>query len=95
MENADIVMLVFALNEHGTYDVSEYITDVLAIHSHPTWAIVGNKVDLVEMGKLDLTLVNKFAEKHEVPLVFTSAKNNMNVQDVFLDLVTRHVATKA
>jgi small GTP-binding protein len=94
MENADIVMVVFALNELGTYDVSEYVADVLAIHVRPTWAIVGNKVDLVEMAKLDLSMVNTLAEKHEVPLVFTSAKNNMNVQDVFLDLVTKHVATR-
>ena len=91
MDNADMVMVIFALNERGTYELDDYIQDVLTMPVKTTWAIVGNKMDLVEKDKLDLSPINAFVEKHKVPLYFTSAKDNLNVQEVFLDLVNKCV----
>lgn len=95
LENADIVMVVFALDDRATYDLKGYIDDVLAMPTKPTWVIVGNKMDLVDVGKLDLSPVNTVAEKHGVPLYFTSAKENKNVHDVFLALVERRATPGA
>jgi small GTP-binding protein len=91
MDNADMVMVIFALNERASYDIGEYVDDVLTMPCKTTWAIVGNKTDLVEKDKLDLSKINVFVEKFKVPLYFTSAKDNTNVQEVFLDLVNKCV----
>ncbi len=92
LENADIVMVVFSLINGETYDVGEYVADVLDMPVSPTWAIVGNKVDLVDMDELDVSPAKALAERHGVPLYFTSAKENTNVQDVFLALVKERAA---
>jgi small GTP-binding protein len=91
MDNADMVMVVFALNVRGTYEIADYVADVLTMPVKSTWSIVGNKMDLVEKDKLDLSPVNAFVEKYNVPLYFTSAKDNTNVQEVFLDLLNKCV----
>lgn len=91
MDSADMVMVVFALNDLESQDVGDFVADVLTMPSKATWAIVGNKLDLVEKDKVNLTKINEFIEKYKVPLYFTSAKDNTNVQEVFLDLVNRCV----
>ncbi len=91
MKDADIVMVVFALDEPKTHNIGGYIADVLALPTRPTWAIIGNKVDRIETGKPDLSRVDTLAAEHNVPLYITSAKTNTNVQYAFLDLVKKRV----
>ncbi|MEX2683529.1 MAG: GTP-binding protein [Candidatus Sigynarchaeota archaeon] len=95
LENADIVLVVFALNNSGAHDLDTYIADVLAMPTPPTWAIVGNKMDLVEIGKLDLSAVKALAEKNGVSLYLTSAKENTNVQDVFFGMIKQRLVARA
>ncbi len=94
MDNADMVMVIFALNERGSFEIDDYVADVLTMPTKATWAIVGNKTDLVEKDKVDLSPINAVVEKYKVPLYFTSAKDNTNVQEVFLDLVNKCVDSK-
>ncbi len=56
----------------------------------PAWAIVGNKMDLVKLDELDVSLVTELARTQGVLLSFTSAKDSTNVQSVFLNLVKKH-----
>ncbi|MBN2150841.1 MAG: GTP-binding protein [Candidatus Lokiarchaeota archaeon] len=95
LEDADIVMVVFALDDPGTHDVGDYVADILEMPSPPAWALVGNKSDLVEIDTLDLSLVKALAEKHGVPLHITSAKDGTSVQEAFLDLVGRRAVPRA
>ncbi|MEX2715732.1 MAG: GTP-binding protein [Candidatus Sigynarchaeum springense] len=95
MDNADMVLVIFDLNDRTTFEIGDYVNDVLTLPVKATWAIVGNKMDLVDKDKVDLSTINAFVEKYKVPLYFTSAKENTNIQEVFLDLVKRCVDAKA
>jgi small GTP-binding protein len=91
MDNADIVLVIFALNDPETFAIDEYVADVLTMPVKSTWAIIGNKMDLVDKEKVDLSHVNAIAAKHGVQMFFTSAKENIMVQEVFLGMVKMHV----
>ena len=91
MDNADMVIVIFALDDRGSFEIDEYVADVLTMPVKSTWAIIGNKLDLVDKSKIDLSPINAFVEKYKVPLYFTSAKDNTNVQEVFLDMVKKCV----
>jgi small GTP-binding protein len=91
MDNADIVLVIFALNDPETFAIDEYVADVLTMPVKSTWAIVGNKMDLVDKEKVDLSHVNAIAAKHGVQMFFTSAKENIMVQEVFIGLVKMRV----
>ncbi len=47
------------------------------------------------MGELDTSLMNTLARTHEVPVYFTPAKDDTNVQGVFLGLVKKRVEPRA
>nr|MDO8085462.1 GTP-binding protein [Candidatus Sigynarchaeum springense] len=94
MDNADMVMVIFDLNDRDSFEIGEYVDDVLKMPEKATWAIVGNKMDLVDKDKVDLSPINVFIEKYKVPLYFTSAKDNTNIQQTFLELVKTCVDSK-
>ena len=93
MDNADIVFVVVALNDPGTLDVDEFIEDIHAMPSKPIFAIVGNKLDLVDKTNLDTSGINAVAEKYNVPVFLTSAKENIMIQEMFMDMVKRKIGT--
>jgi len=93
MDNADIVLVVVALNDPGTSDVDEFIEDIYALPSKPIFAIVGNKLDLVEKDSLDTTGIDAVAEKYNVPVYLTSAKENIMIQEMFMDMVKKKIET--
>ena len=51
--------------------------------------IVGNKIDLQNMRKVDRELGKKFAKQQRALFVETSAANNINVQTAFEELVKK------
>nr|MDO8111651.1 GTP-binding protein [Candidatus Sigynarchaeota archaeon] len=91
MDNADIVLIVFALNDPSSYDISEYLDDIAAMPSKPLFAIVGNKLDLVSKDKLDLSIINAIAQKNGVPVYLASAKENIMIQEMIMDLVKKFI----
>lgn len=91
MDNADIVFVVFALNDSGSFDVDEFIDDVFSMPSKPIFALVGNKLDLVEKDSLDMSKINTIAEKNDVPVYLTSAKENIMIQEMFIDMVKKKI----
>jgi len=80
---------VFALNNPGSFDIDEYIDDIHAMPANPSFALVGNKLDLVDVEALDLSSVKTIAEAHDVPLYLTSAKENIMIQDMFVDIIKK------
>lgn len=51
--------------------------------------IVGNKIDLQNMRKVDREMGKKFAKQQRALFVETSAANNINVQMAFEELVKK------
>jgi Ras-related protein Rab-6A len=94
IKGADIVFVVFALNDPGSHDVGEFLDDILAISPKPAFALVGTKVDLVEKDGLDLSRIDVLAETHGVPVYLTSAKDNIMIQEMFVDMVTTNLGMK-
>ena len=89
MDNADIVLVVFALNDPGSFDVDEFIEDIFIMPSKPVFALVGNKLDLVEEDRLDLSRIKVVAETYDVPVYLTSAKENIMIQEMFVEMVKK------
>jgi small GTP-binding protein len=91
MDNADIVFVVIALNDPETLDVNEFIDDIHSMPSKPIFAIVGNKLDLVEKDSFDRSGIDAVAEKYGVPVFLTSAKENIMIQEMFMDMVKKKI----
>ena len=87
MEGADIVFVVFALDDLSTYGIDEFLADIDEMRVRPIVAIIGNKVDLVDKDLLDLSEIESKTANLGVPLYLTSAKENIAVSDVFIDIV--------
>ena len=86
MEGADIVFVVFALNDPTTYNIDEFLADIDELKMRPTVAFIGNKLDLVDPESLDLSSIEAKATSIGVQLCLTSAKENIAVSDVFLSV---------
>ena len=91
MASADIVFVVFAVNDAGSFNVQEYIDDVLALPSKPAFALVGNKVDLVDAATLDLSTITAITTTHDIPVFLTSAKENVTIQEMFEEMAARAI----
>ena len=91
MDNADIVFVVVALNDPGSFGVDEFIDDINSMPSKPLFAIVGNKLDLVEKDSFDRSGIDAVAEKYGVPVFLTSAKENVMIQELFINMVKRKI----
>lgn len=48
--------------------------------------VVGNKSDLTSKRVVEFDTANNFAESHGIPFIETSAKDNVNVEDAFLQM---------
>ncbi|MFX0099060.1 MAG: GTP-binding protein [Candidatus Hodarchaeota archaeon] len=91
MENADIIFIVFALNDPDSHDIEPFFTDIKEIYNTseemPDFCIVANKLDLVDLDALDLSKIKSLAESEGSRIYYTSAKENVNVKDLFLEMV--------
>jgi small GTP-binding protein len=87
MEGADLVFVVFALDDPNTYNIDEFLSDVDIMKVRPIVALLGNKVDLVDKDSLDLSAIETKAATLGVQLYLTSAKENIAVSDVFVSVV--------
>ena len=52
---------------------------------------MGNKIDL--QGVVTETEGRKLAEQNQIPFILTSAKNDQNVQDAFMNLIKTILAS--
>lgn len=89
LNDVDITLIVFALNDPISYNVDEFIDDILEMPARPTFALLGNKLDLCEKEDLDLSVINVASERHDVPVYFTSAKEDIMIREMFLDVIGR------
>jgi small GTP-binding protein len=93
LEHADIVFVVFALDNPATYDIDEFIADIDVMKTRPIVALLGNKVDLVDKNSLDLSSIEATATRLGAPLFLTSAKENIGVSDAIISIVEQFLDT--
>ena len=48
--------------------------------------LVGNKADLIKDHKVDLNMADSFAKKHDLKFKIVSAKENINITELFTDI---------
>ena len=51
--------------------------------------IVGNKIDLEEKRKVDEKMRKSLEEKQQIKIIETSAKNNINVNEAFIEIIDK------
>ena len=95
LENSDIVIIMFALDTPGSYDLSEFIEDLSAFKHRPLVAIAGNKLDTVDRQSLDLHVPERHSREQDAPMYLVSAKENVNVRQMFMDMLERFAARRS
>ena len=53
--------------------------------------MVGNKLDLIDNRVISKEEVNNFAEEHNLPYVETSAKEGVNIEELFDDSINKYL----
>ena len=53
--------------------------------------LVGNKLDLIDNRVISKEEVNNFAEEHNLPYVETSAKEGVNIEELFDDSINKYL----
>jgi Ras-related protein Rab-1A len=77
--------LVFDTTDESSFSsVRNWLDDVRAYaHENVDVMLVGNKVDLEDKRQVDYNTAKNFANEHLIPYMETSAKNGLNVENVF------------
>jgi len=81
-------LIVFDYTRPETFSSVEttWIKDLLEISGQVPFILIGNKIDLPR--QVDYDLAQALAIKHNVKFIETSAKDNINVEQAFLDIAT-------
>lgn len=89
VENADLAIITFALDNPDTYDISEFVKDYDGFERKPVFVIAGNKLDLVDKHALDLHVPEAIARDLGTSVMLVSAKENVNVTELFASGIER------
>jgi len=85
-KNTDGVLYVFGLDDKESFDNikiwMEYFNEECKIEDIPK-ILVGNKCDLDTDKELDKNIINEFSEKNNIKYFATSAKNGININELF------------
>eukprot|EP00040_Diaphanoeca_grandis_P039765 m.260087 g.260087 ORF g.260087 m.260087 type:complete len:205 (-) comp39185_c0_seq1:275-889(-) len=83
-------LCVFSLNDRISFNkVNEFREQILRVHEdeRKPFVLVGNKVDLADERVVSSDEARILAQEWNVPYVETSAKDNVNVEKIFFDVV--------
>jgi len=89
MRTGEGFLLVFAVNEAKSFDnISSYREQIKRVKDSEDvpMVLVGNKYDL-QQRSVDMRIVQETAKAYGIPLIETSAKTRMGVDDAFYTLV--------
>ena len=85
--NANGILFVFDItNKESFNNIKLWLTDSENCQTKITKMLVGNKIDLIDKRKVDKELTDKFAEKKEMKYIETSAKEGINIDEIFRGL---------
>ena len=82
------LILVFDLNDPKTFEsLDDWLKTSKEICENPEIIVVGNKNDLEQ--KVSDEDIKEFEQRHNIPIILTSAKEDINVNDVFKTIAKR------
>ena len=85
--NANGILFVFDItNKESFNNIKLWLTDSENCETKVTKLLVGNKIDLIDKRNVDKESIEKFAEKKEMKYIETSAKEGINIDEIFREL---------
>ncbi|MHA1891652.1 MAG: Rab family GTPase [Promethearchaeota archaeon] len=87
MKNADIVFIVYDLNSEASFDIEAFIEDSKSLETNPLIVIVGNKLDLVFLEKINQDKIKEIAARENLKIFYTSAKQNIGIKELFSESI--------
>ncbi|ELP85181.1 hypothetical protein EIN_082730 [Entamoeba invadens IP1] len=90
-------IIVYSITNHATfYECDQTVDLLLKIRGKDApWVLVGNKVDLETERQVTKEEATAYAQqKGAICLYETSAKNNINIEDAFITLTSKYLATR-
>lgn len=89
--NSDCCFLVFDITNRKSFEnIKEWKNEVTKnINQEPEFILVGNKSDLSNERKITISEILEFAENNNMKYYETSAKNNINIKNVFIDTIKK------
>ncbi|KAJ0657576.1 putative small GTP-binding protein [Helianthus annuus] len=84
-------MLVYDITRRGTFEnLKKWLHELREFGDRDmVIVLVGNKSDLVDLREVDVEDGQKLAQLENLCFMETSAKDNMNVEDAFLQMITK------
>merc|ERR1712100_73312 len=94
------IIVVYDVTEKDTFDaVERWMTEIERFAGNEVnKMLVGNKCDMVSKKTVDYSSAKEFADSHGIQFFETSAKENQNVEQAFLDLtrdIKKNMGAKA
>ena len=82
------VLLLFAFNDHQSFDsLEEWMSNIKSLcHPKARVILVGNKTDLAESRAVTRPEIDRFASANGITFIETSAKASTNVREAFYKL---------
>ena len=95
--NANGILFIFDITNKETFDnIKNWLMDSDGCEDHKvTKILVGNKIDNNENRKVDDDIIQKFAEKKGMKYFETSAKDGINIDQVFRKLAELILTNKS
>lgn len=93
---ADGIIMVYDVTKQDSFDhVNDWLREVNRYATEETCKLlVGNKCDKVKEKKVSFDDAKEFADKLNIPLLETSAKNADNVEKAFLTMAAKLIAIR-
>jgi len=90
-KDADAVIVVYDITNEKSFDALAYWIGEVKQNGSPdcVLTIAGNKCDCVDAEKVDANKAREFAKGEKAGFFLTSAKDNLNVREMFVDIALR------
>ena len=86
------IILTYDVNDRTSFtNIPNWLDDIKSLTDSVFILLVGNKIDL--QGVVTENEGRKLADLNHIPFILTSAKNDQNVQDAFMNLIKTILAS--
>jgi len=89
IQEMSLLLFVFKVDSSSSLDFIQKVLDKVPLNNSPK-ILVGNKIDLVNQREISTETAEKFAVKHNMKYIETSAKDGLNINKLntlILDLL--------